>query len=74
MATQIQYITDQNGQKKSVIVPVKQWEEINQRYEKLSNKVRILTGVTEAIKEVKQVRKTGKEMQTLADFLNESRD
>lgn len=74
MATPIQFIIDDEGHKKSVIVPYKQWEELNQRYEKLNNKVQVLTGVQEAMKEVAQARKTGKKLQTLTDFLNENRD
>ncbi len=74
MATSIQYIIDNDGHKKSVIVPFKQWEEMNQRYQKLNNKVQILTGITEAMKEVKQSRKSGKKLQTLRNFLDESRD
>jgi phage shock protein A len=74
MATPIQFIIDQEGHKKSVIVPYKQWEELNQRYEKLHNKVKILTGIQDAMKEIEQARKTGKKLQTLTDFLSESRD
>jgi len=73
MATSIQFITDQEGHKKSVIVPFKQWEELNRRYEQLNNKVKILTGIQDAMKEVEQARQTGKELPTLTDFLNESR-
>jgi len=73
MAT-IQFIIDNEGHKKSVIVPFKQWEDLNQQYEKLSAKVQILTGIQEAMKEVENARKTGKKLQTLTDFLNESRD
>ena len=74
MATQIQYIIGNDGQKKSVIVPVKQWEDLNQKYEKLAKKVEILTGLQESIQEVKQARKSSKKLQTLADFLDENRD
>ncbi|GAA4439090.1 hypothetical protein GCM10023188_35150 [Pontibacter saemangeumensis] len=74
MATPIQFIVDNEGHKKSVIVPYKQWEELNQRYEKLNNKVHILTGIKEALEEVAHSRKTGKKLQTLSDFLNENRD
>lgn len=74
MATPIQFIIDNEGHKKSVIVPFKQWEELNQRYEKLNNKVQILTGIQDAIKEVDHARKTGRKLPTLTDFLNESRD
>lgn len=74
MATPIQFIIDNEGHKKSVIVPYKQWEELNQRYKKLHNKVQILTGIQEALKEVANSRKTGKQLQSLSDFLDESRD
>ena len=74
MATPLQYIVDDKGQKTSVVVPFKKWKELNQRYEQLYNKVQILTGIQEARKEVAQARKTGKELQTLTDFLHESRD
>ena len=74
MATPIQFIVDQEGHKKSVIVPYKQWEDLNQRYEKLHNKIKILTGIQDAMNEVEQARKTGKKLQKLTDFLNESRD
>ena len=74
MPTPIQFIIDQEGHKKSVIVPYKQWEDLNQRYEKLHNKIKILTGIQDAMNEVEQARKTGKKLQKLTDFLNESRD
>lgn len=74
MATPLQYIIDDEGHKTSVVVPVKKWKELNQRYEQLFNKVKILTGIQEARKEVAEARKTGKDLQTLTDFLNESRD
>lgn len=74
MATPIQFIIDNEGHKKSVIVPFKYWEELNQRYEKLNNKVQILTGIQEAMKEVANAHKTGEKLKALTDFLNESRD
>lgn len=74
MATPLQYIVDDEGYKTSVVVPLKKWKELNQRYEQLYNKVQILTGIQKARKEVAQARKTGKELQTLTDFLHESQD
>ena len=74
MATSVQFVIDNKGHKKSVIVPYKEWEELNQKYEKLNNKVQILTGIQDALKEVDQAKKTGKKLPTLTDFLNENRD
>ena len=73
MPTPIQFIIDQEGHKKSVIVPYKQWEELNRQYEQLNNKVKILTGIQDAMKEVEQARQTGRKLPTLTDFLNERR-
>lgn len=74
MATPLQFIIDNEGHKKSVVVPYEKWKELNQRYEELYSKVQILTGIQEARKEVEQAHKSGKKLQTLTDFLHESRD
>ena len=73
MITDIQYCTDAKGNKTAVIVPVKDWEKFNSRYESLQKKVRILTGVQEAVNEVKASRRHGEKLLTLTEFINESR-
>lgn len=73
MPSAIQYLTNSSGKKSSVVIPYSQWEKINSDYRKLLNKVRILTGITEGIKEIRTARKTGKKLQTLEAFLNENR-
>jgi hypothetical protein len=72
MATATKYITDEKGQKTSVIVPVKAWEKINNNYRLLQNKVKVLTGIQNGLKEVKEAKQTGKKLQTLKDFIRES--
>jgi len=71
MASALKYMIDENGDKTSVLVPLKTWEKINQEYSKLQNKLSILTGIKEGFKEVKEARKSGKKLQTLKDFLSE---
>lgn len=73
MPSAIQYLTNSSGKKSSVVIPYSQWEKINSDYRKLLNKVSILTGITEGIKEIRTARKTGKKLQTLEAFLNENR-
>ena len=63
---------DEKGEKTSVLVPLKTWERMNQEYNKLQNKLKVLTGIKEGINEVKEARKSGKKLQTLKDFLRES--
>ena len=63
---------DEKGEKTSVLVPLKTWERMHQEYNKLQNKLKVLTGIKEGINEVKEARKSGEKLQTLKDFLRES--
>ena len=38
MAEALKYMVDENGEKKSVIIPIKTWEKMNQDYDKLLQK------------------------------------
>ncbi len=69
MPEALKYIVDNTGQKTSVLVPVKVWENLNNNYQKLQNKLNILNSISEGLNEVKQVKKTGRKLQTLKDFL-----
>ena len=72
MASTLKYMIDENGEKTSVLVPLKTSEKINEDYNKLQNKLEVLTGIKEGFNEVKETRKSGRELQTLKDFLHES--
>jgi hypothetical protein len=72
MATALKYIVDDKGHKTSVLVPVKAWDDLNEKYKKLNKKIAILTGIQEGIAEVKEHRLKDKSLQTLSDFLSES--
>ena len=65
MAGVLKYIVDEKGDKTSVLVPIRTWEKINQEYTKLQNKLKVFTGINEDLSEVKEVRKSGKKLQTL---------
>ena len=69
MADRIQYLIDKNGQKSSVLIPFKTWIKINNDYSKLQNKIEILTGIKEALMEVKNANKTSKKLQSLKSIL-----
>lgn len=72
MASALKYMVDENGDKTSVLVPIRTWEKINKEYAKLQNKLKVFTDIKEGILEVKEARKSGKKLQTLKDFLRES--
>lgn len=65
----LKYIVDDNGNKTSVLVPVKVWQDLNTNYEKLQAKLAILSGIRDGLSEVKKNTKSGKKLQTLKDFL-----
>ena len=69
MAGALKYIVDDNGNRTSVLVPVKVWEDLNANYDKLQAKLTILNGIREGLNEVKRSKKSGKKLQTLKDFL-----
>jgi len=69
MVDALKYIVDDSGNKTSVLVPVKVWEDLNTNYEKLQAKLAILSGIRNGLNEVKRNKKSGKKLQTLKDFL-----
>jgi hypothetical protein len=69
MPTALKYIVDESGQKTSVLVPVKVWEDLNANYQKLQNKLSVFSSIKEGLQEVKRARKSKRGLQTLKDFL-----
>jgi len=69
MSSALKYIVDDDGQKTSVLVPVKVWENLNANYLKLQNKLNVLNGINTGLTEVIVAKKSGKKLQTLKDFL-----
>lgn len=69
MAGALKYIVDDNGNKTSVQVPVKVWEDLNSNYERLQAKLAVLSGLRDGLSEVKRSKKSGRKLQTLKEFL-----
>jgi hypothetical protein len=72
MGKELKYVVDESGNRSSVLISISTWEDLNVRYNKLLKKVSVLTGIQKGLDEVKESRKSGKKLQTLKDFLNES--
>ncbi len=73
METALKYIIDSKGHKTTVLVPIDTWDGINKKYAKLLNKVKLMTSIQKGLKEVENAKKTGKQLETLKDFLHESK-
>ncbi len=74
MADEIQYYTDSKGNKVSVIISFEEWQKLNARLEKLENKLKVFKSVRDGIREIKEARKINQKLQTLSEFINESRN
>ena len=72
MATPLKYMIDEKGQKTSVLVPIKTWAKINEDYSKLQNKLNFIVGLKDAFQEIQSAKISGKKLQTLKGFLDES--
>lgn len=69
MADSLKYIINESGHKISVLVPLKVWEELNTNYQELQKKPDIFNSIQTGLKEVNEIKKTRKKLQTLKDFL-----
>jgi hypothetical protein len=69
MSGALKYIIDESGQKTSVLVPVKIWDDLNNNYQKLQNKLAVFVNIKEGLAEVRNARKSNRKLQTLKDFL-----
>lgn len=69
MSGALKYIVDESGQKTSVLVPLKVWEDLNTSYQKLQKKIDVFSSIRTGLQEVKEANKAGKKMQTLKDYL-----
>ena len=74
MAMNLQYITDDEGRKNAVQLPMKDWQQIQkdlEELERLRNKKLFMTELAEAVEEMKQILSGKKKARKAEDFLNE---
>lgn len=71
MRIKIEYITDSKGRQKSVVIPHSQWKNFEADYNKMKNKVKVLTGLRSALEEVKQIQNGKSKVKTLKETLDE---
>ena len=72
MPTALKYMIDEKGTTTSVLVPLKTWNKLNQDFSNLQKKMKVFSNIQNGWEEIKEAKKTGKKLQTLKDFLNES--
>ena len=65
----VKYITDRNGRRKEVIIPVKLWSKLTEELEALKEKQQILLGLEQACQEIKLQQEGNLPEQTLEEFI-----
>jgi len=71
MTLTLHYITNPQGEKTSVVMPLKEWKTFFKRYEELEKKVQLLSELKESVDEVNQITRRKKKAQSLSKVLNE---
>ena len=71
MASNVSYMVDSRGARTSAVVPIKTWEKLNSDMKKLKAKMEILTGLRDALDEVKQSKGSSIKLKSLTEFLDE---
>ncbi len=73
VAEDLRYAAVIEKRRKEPTVSLDDWTKLNERLRTLQNKLDVVTSIQTGIKEVKEARKLKQKLQTLSDFINESR-
>ncbi len=62
-----------NSDKTLVTVPYQEWLKLQNKLKTLQNKLKVFSSIQAGINEIKEAKKTGKDLEKLSDFINENR-
>ncbi|SHJ60883.1 hypothetical protein SAMN02745146_3517 [Hymenobacter daecheongensis DSM 21074] len=72
MKNTVEYIANEAGQRTAVVVSYAEWEKMRQKLSRLQQKVRVLQGIRNGLREVKAAGERNEPLQSLQAFLDES--
>jgi hypothetical protein len=67
----IQYVTDEEGNKKAVMIPIEEWKKVEKQFLELAEYASLDSDLRAAFMEVQEMMKGNKKGQTLKEFLDE---
>jgi hypothetical protein len=67
----VEYIIDESGNQKSVLININDWKKFNQKYKELQNKLKMLNSLEKAVDEVEELKSGKKPKKSMKDLLNE---
>ena len=71
MKIAIQYVSDSAGRKKSVQVPLTEWEKLMNRLKKYEQTLKLKSDLKEAFQEVERLKRSKSKKPSLKELLNE---
>jgi hypothetical protein len=66
----LNYITDATGKQIAVQIAMSDWLLFQKQFQEFKRKLEVLQGIKDALKEVDDAKKEGRELQSLKDFLD----
>ncbi len=67
----LNYITDATGKQIAVQIAMSDWLLFQKQFQEFKQKLEVLQGIKDALKEVDDAKKEGRELQSFRSFLNE---
>ena len=67
----IQYVTDEEGNKKAVMIPIEEWKKVEKQFLELAVYASLDSDLRAAFMEVQEMMKGNKKGQTFKEFLDE---
>ena len=67
----IQYVTDEEGNKKAVMIPIEEWKKVEKQFLEITEYASLDSDLRAAFMEVQEMMKGNKKGQTFKEFLDE---
>lgn len=71
MKYEVQYVSDSNGTKQAVQLPLTEWQKVLSKLNQYEQTLKIKSDLKDAFEQIDVLRRSKSKKQTLTDFLNE---
>lgn len=68
---QIQYLKTTSGETTAVVIPIHQWNQLEEEYRKILKYTKIKNGLKSAFQEIKKIKSGTAKKVSMREFLNE---
>ena len=72
MKSNVQYLTNEAGERTAVVVAYAEWQKLQRRQQQLRQKLQIMQGISAGFAEVKGAQRAGQPLPSLRKFLDDA--